>query len=326
MTELSRPNIIATCCGLYDDRSSAARRMATAPSNDIPPRSGRRGGLNWRSNLVSRIAERCDETCPDRSSVQRPTSSASSPNRLASSRPRGSCSPGGTCRHATGRRSSSATAPGRRGRTSSIMLRSCIATGSESSWWTPGGTAESAGTAMDFGWHGDDDIGAATAYLSARPDVDDRRIGAVGISMGGEEAIGASGGNPLLRAVVAEGATARTAADEAWLSDAFGWRGRIQEQLEWFQDQVTDVLTSASVPTSLRAAVASSVDTRYLLITADVVEDEGHAAAYIATGGPDRVEVWAVATGGHAGGLDAEPAEWERRVVDFLDRALATPS
>ena len=35
MTALSRPNIIATCCGFYDDRLSAPQGMATAPSTDI---------------------------------------------------------------------------------------------------------------------------------------------------------------------------------------------------------------------------------------------------------------------------------------------------
>ena len=86
--------------------------------------------------------------------------------------------------------------------------------------------------------------------------------------MGGEEALGATATNRLLRAVVAEGATARAAADEAWLSDRYGARGALQEQFERVQDWVTDVLTDASVPTSTRAAVEASGRTHYLLITA----------------------------------------------------------
>ena len=39
--------------------------------------------------------------------------------------------------------------------------------------------------------------------------------------MGGEEAIGASGSNELISAVVEKGATRATAADEGWLSDEF---------------------------------------------------------------------------------------------------------
>ena len=143
--------------------------------------------------------------------------------------------------------------------------------------------------------------------------------------MGAEEAIGASGSNHLIRAVVAEGATARVADDEAWLSDSFGWRGFVQEQLEWLQDVVTGALTTATAPSSMRSAVESSDGTRYLLITAGDVDDEGRAAAYVAHGAPDRVAIWTVPGGGHVGGLGEQPAAWEARVVRFLDAALAAP-
>jgi fermentation-respiration switch protein FrsA (DUF1100 family) len=184
------------------------------------------------------------------------------------------------------------------------------------------GHGDSGGQAMDFGWYGDADVAAATAYLAGRDDVDPDRIGAVGSSMGGEEAVGASGTNDLLRAVVAEGVTARVAADEAWLSDQHGWRGLFTEQLERVQDWVTDPLTSASVPSSMRAAVESSDGTRYLLITAGTVATEGHAAEYIASAAPDRVTTWTVPDAGHTGGLDTAPDEWTDRVVDFLTGVL----
>ena len=185
------------------------------------------------------------------------------------------------------------------------------------------GHGTSGGRAMDFGWYGDADVAAATGFLAHRADVDPARIGVVGLSMGGEEAIGASGGNPAIRAVVAEGATARTAADEAWLSDDFGLRGSFQEGLEWAQDRVTDLLTGASVPRSLRTAVVRSGATRYLLVTAGNVDDEGRAAAHLAAVDPVRVDVWTVPGADHTGGLATRPAEWERRVVAFLDDALA---
>ena len=175
---------------------------------------------------------------------------------------------------------------------------------------------------MDFGWHGDADIAAATAFLATRPDVDPDRIGAVGMSMGGEEALGATATNQRLRAVVAEGATARAAADEAWLSDRYGARGALQEQLERVQDWVTDALTNASVPTSTRTAVEAAGLTRYLLITAGDEADEGYAATYVAAAAPDRVEIWTVEGAGHTEGLEVEREEWTERVVTFLTEAL----
>jgi hypothetical protein len=41
---------------------------------------------------------------------------------------------------------------------------------------------------------------------------------------------------------------------------------------------------------------------------------------YAAAGGPK--EIWRVPGSEHTGGLEAQPAEYERRVVDFFDRAL----
>jgi dienelactone hydrolase len=187
------------------------------------------------------------------------------------------------------------------------------------------GHGESGGRAMDFGWFGDADIAAATAHLAARREVDPDRIGAVGLSMGGEEAIGASGDNPSIRAVVAEGATARSAADHDWLSDRYGVRGALQQSIQQLQTWTTDLLTSASVPRSLRSAVEASGDTRYLLITAGDVADEAHSAAHLAAGAPGRVQTWTVAGAGHTAGLSTEPEEWVDRVIGFLSEELLAP-
>jgi pimeloyl-ACP methyl ester carboxylesterase len=183
------------------------------------------------------------------------------------------------------------------------------------------GHGESGGRAMDFGWEGDRDVAAATAFLAGQPDVDAQRIGIVGMSMGGEEALGAMASDHLIRAVIAEGATARVAADEAWLSDVHGWRGALQERLEQVQDAVTDVLTATSPPQSMRGSVAAG-SAPVLLITAADVDEEGHAADFISAGAPDRVDVWRVPAAGHTEGLERSPAQWRERVIGFLDESL----
>ena len=184
------------------------------------------------------------------------------------------------------------------------------------------GHGRSAGTAMDFGWYGDRDIAAGTRFLAGRPGVERHRIGVLGLSMGGEEAIGAAASDPHIHAVVAEGATGRRADDEAWLSDAYGWRGWAQEQLEQVQYAVADWLTAATPPTPLRTAVAAAHDTRFLLVTAGRVPDEARAARFIRSGAPARVAVWTVRGAGHTHGLATQPGAWERRVVGFLDATL----
>jgi pimeloyl-ACP methyl ester carboxylesterase len=183
------------------------------------------------------------------------------------------------------------------------------------------GHGESEGRAMDFGWAGDADVAAATAYLDGRDEVEDGRIGLVGMSMGGEEAIGAADAADV-RAVVAEGATARTAPDESWLSDVYGVRGTVQEQLEKVQDLVTALFTDVPRPAALHDAVEHATDARFLLITAGEMPDESHAATYLESAAPSRVDVWTVDGAGHTGGLATAPDEWESRVTGFLDDAL----
>jgi fermentation-respiration switch protein FrsA (DUF1100 family) len=184
------------------------------------------------------------------------------------------------------------------------------------------GHGESGGRAMDFGWYGDLDVAAGAAYLAGPAGVDAQRIGVVGLSMGGEEAIGAAAADPLIGAVVAEGATGRMATDKAWLSDVYGWRGWAQEQIEKVQFGVVDLLTDAGPPTALSAAVTDASSTPFLLITAGGVADEGHAAEFLRAAAPDRVVVWEVDGAGHTRGLTERPDEWERRVIGFLDEHL----
>jgi pimeloyl-ACP methyl ester carboxylesterase len=186
------------------------------------------------------------------------------------------------------------------------------------------GHGHSDGAAMDFGWHGNEDIAAAVTFLSRQPEVDAGRIGVVGMSMGGEEAIGAIGFDDRIRAVVAEGATARTDADKAWLEDEYGWRGWIQLRLEWLQYTVADLLTEAEKPESLASSARRASPRPILMITAGLAPDEQHAARFVAAGN-ENVKIWTVPDAGHIQGITTAAEDWERVVVEFLDEALEAP-
>ena len=186
------------------------------------------------------------------------------------------------------------------------------------------GHGRSGGRAMDFGWYGDRDITAAVSFLQGQPDVDGARIAAVGMSMGGEESIGAAAADERIRAVVAEGATNRTAADSAWLSDVHGWRGTLQEGIEWMLYATVDVLTAADPPVALRDAAAAAAPRPMLLIAGGDIPDEGDAGRYIAGAAPDTVELWVVPDAGHTEALATHPDEWEERVTSFLAEALVS--
>jgi hypothetical protein len=122
--------------------------------------------------------------------------------------------------------------------------------------------------------------------------------------------------------VVAEGVTGRTAADHAWLSDAYGLRGWLQRGIDRITYGAADLFTDAHAPIALRDAVDQADDVDVLLIAAGRVDEEQHAARDIQRSAPDRVEIWVVADAGHTGGLRAHPTEWVARVTSFLDDAL----
>ena len=184
------------------------------------------------------------------------------------------------------------------------------------------GHGRSDGRGMEFGWYGDADIAAALTFLVEQPEVDPALIAVLGLSMGGEEALGAMSGDGRIAAVVAEGATARVSSDKAWLPDIYGWRGSIQVALEHIQYWVTDHLTAASPPISLAESVRLAAPRPVLLITAGNVADEGHAAFYIKSRSAENVTIWNIPDAGHIQGMAVSSALWEETVVGFLDAAL----
>jgi dienelactone hydrolase len=160
--------------------------------------------------------------------------------------------------------------------------------------------------------------------FARKPDVDGRRIGAVGMSMGGEEAIGAAAGNGQIKAVVAEGATGRTAADLEWLSDEYGIRGAVTEAWDAVLEyELADLLTTAEPPVSLHDAVARAAPRPVLLITAGSVDEETAAARYIRSASPHTVHIWQVPDAGHTQGISEQPGQWTRHVLGFLDSQLS---
>ena len=184
------------------------------------------------------------------------------------------------------------------------------------------GHGDSGGQGMDLGWYGDLDIRAAIDALAERAEVDPGRIGVVGLSMGGEEAIGAAGVDAQVRAVVAEGATGRTAADKAWLADEYGAAGVVQGVLDAITYGFVDLLTPAEPPPTLQESVRDSSPTPLLLIAAGDVADEQSVASRLEAADPARVQVWVVPGAGHVQALRNAPADWRTRVIDFLDSTL----
>jgi fermentation-respiration switch protein FrsA (DUF1100 family) len=177
------------------------------------------------------------------------------------------------------------------------------------------GRGESEGAPNGYGWDWTKDVAGALAYLKARDDVDPRRIGALGLSTGADVLIEAAARRHDVRALVADGAAAGSFED---------WRrlehGGAALPSGWVMFAAIGVL-SGDAPGPPLAELVPKIQAPTLLISSgtDVERDFNRLYDKAARG---RAEHWNLAGGRHTHGLDQYPAEYERRVVGFLNAAL----
>jgi uncharacterized protein len=178
------------------------------------------------------------------------------------------------------------------------------------------GHGGSTGEAMLFGWYGEVDIAPAVDWLTVRPDVVAGRIGVVGFSMGGQQAVAAAGADPRIRAVVVDGVVGRHSSEMQAPSV-------VEEFMGWLTMEASEAMTSAPHPAPLVDAVRSAAPNPFLVIAAGDVRMEQDFADQLHEAAPDSVDVWVVPGVGHTAAFDEHPTDWEARVVDFLGQALS---
>ena len=171
------------------------------------------------------------------------------------------------------------------------------------------------------GWGGEPDLRAAVAYLRRRPDVRDGRIGGLGLSVGGEMLLQTAARDRGLRAVVSEGAGLRSIAEQKHMPDT------PPEPLRWIatitMETAAGVVLSDHLPPPDLVDLMPRIAPRPVLLIRGMQgnPDESLNRAYHEAGGPTAT-LWEISRAGHTGGIAAAPSEYERRVVDFFDRAL----
>jgi uncharacterized protein len=183
------------------------------------------------------------------------------------------------------------------------------------------GHGQSGGQPMDLGWFGELDVGAAVSFLSRQPDVDPDRIAALGLSMGGVEALTAAAADPRIRAVVSEGALVGTFTD----ARSLGLDGWLSLPFFAVRHLAADLLSPAPPPIGLEEAVTRIAPRPVLLISGrdrvETVLNRGYEAGASASS-----ELWELPDTPHAHAIWKHREEWARRVLGFLDRALLSTS
>ena len=180
------------------------------------------------------------------------------------------------------------------------------------------GHGGSGGEANLMGWYGELDVKPGIDYLLARGDVSDGRVGVVGMSMGGQQAVAAAGDDPRIRAVVADGVVGRHSSE----IDA---PNAIDGLMGWMMMQAAELTTGAPHPTPLVDAVRTASPHQVLVIAAGkgAMGMEADFANQLVKASPETVEVWNVDDVSHTQAFSKHRGEWTARVTEFLDAALA---
>jgi fermentation-respiration switch protein FrsA (DUF1100 family) len=179
------------------------------------------------------------------------------------------------------------------------------------------GRGESEGTPNAWGWSWDKDVEGALAFLGGRNDVEDGRIGGLGLSTGADVLIHAAPEQRGLRAVVSDGATAASFADQ---TATFGF----DEAAPYFWTLLTAgrVFSGYSPGPPLEDSVPRISPTPLLLIAAGGFPTEIEFNRHYADVANEPFTHWELPDVGHTAAVRERPKEYERRVVGLFDRAL----
>jgi len=169
-------------------------------------------------------------------------------------------------------------------------------------------------------WAGDRDLLAAAEYLRGRPDVDRDRIGGFGFSIGGEMLLEAAAQSARFQAIVSEGAGSRVG-DE----DVSGPTRVLAEPNLAVMTAGMTVFSNHGPPPPIVERIRRIAPRPVFLIYAEhgIGGENLRQPKYFAAAGKPK-SIWMIPGSKHTGGIDARPAEYERRVVAFFDRAFAT--
>ena len=183
------------------------------------------------------------------------------------------------------------------------------------------GEGKSDGEPNAWGWGGEADIKAAIAYLQRRPDVDPDRIGGIGLSVGGEMMIETAAETDELAAVVSEGAGARSFTEDMDEEQPALGKWTLGFAISAAKTAAVAVSSNQAPPANLKD-LAAKVEQPMLLIAApEKGVGEKLNRGYARAAG-DSATLWEIPESTHVGGMAARPAEYERRVVGFLNEAL----
>jgi dienelactone hydrolase len=181
------------------------------------------------------------------------------------------------------------------------------------------GEGTSDGDPNAFGWAFNRDLKGAAAFLRTRSDVDEGRIGGVGLSVGGEMLLQTAAESRAFDAVVSDGAGARSYREDLEQPGSGKW---LALPTSFVLTAGTALFSNQAPPPNLESLVPRISPTPVFFIYAGHGQggEVNNPQYYDAARQPKQI--WKIPDASHTHGLRKHPAEYERRVVAFFDRTL----
>ena len=179
------------------------------------------------------------------------------------------------------------------------------------------GHGQSAGRTNALGWAGANDLAGAVAFLDHQRGINPRRIAALGLSMGAEEALRAAGSGVALHAVVADGAGASTLGDDQLVPHGLA---PVFLSETWLTMRTIELVSGETEPAPLKSIVAR-IQIPVLLIASNAANEHTIDSAYRALIGP-RATLWYVPDATHTNAFGEHPHAYATRVLTFLTGAI----
>lgn len=190
------------------------------------------------------------------------------------------------------------------------------------------GCGESAGWGIGVGATEPDDVIGAVRFLQSDPSITNKRIGALGVSLGAGDVILAAARESALVAVIADSPWA----DERAQLDRMGTLpvGSLRIPTLPYEPALVDALAGGRLEDANPASEAPQIAPRALMIITSA--DDGNAtttpagqARIFAAAGQPKVH-WIAPSGGHAGAFYANTTDYEQRTIAFFAQYLGLPS
>ena len=186
------------------------------------------------------------------------------------------------------------------------------------------GCGESEGWGIALGTREPDDVIGAVHFLEQRADLQTRRFGALGISLGAGVVLLAAAREAALVATVADRAWADTTAQRAWMDSIS--HPPFTLPLLPYGPALANALVGGDLAATSPVDIIGQIAPRAVLLI-HAMDDlnattplSGERRLYAAAGQPK--EQWIVPHGGHVGALNAYPQQYQQHVLSFFAQYL----